>query len=118
MRSIRTLDQVHDFMSKEIHSLTTCNAVADPGFPVGGRQLLPEAATFRKICMSKRKNLDPWGARPGGAPWIRQCNATVPLADNVFTAENNDENKTYLHQQASNRTSKTMPLLEGYVNTK
>ena len=44
--------------------------VADPGFPVGGRRPhggapTPEAATFRKICMSKRKNLDPWG---GGAP--------------------------------------------------
>ena len=38
-------------------------AVADPGFPMGGADLVggaptPEAATFRKICMSKRKNLD------------------------------------------------------------
>ena len=31
----------------------------------------PEVATFRKICMSKRKNLDLWGARTGGAPSIR-----------------------------------------------
>ena len=39
--------------------------VADPGFPVvGGVDLVggawtPEAATFRKICMSKRKNWVP-----------------------------------------------------------
>ena len=36
--------------------------VADPGFPVGGEGAgagapTPEAVTFRKICMSKRKNL-------------------------------------------------------------
>ena len=36
--------------------------VADPGFPVGGVDLVvgaptPEAVTFRKICMWKRKNL-------------------------------------------------------------
>ena len=42
-------------------------SAADPGFPVGGRgprrrgAWTPEAATFRKICMSKRKN------------WVRQC---------------------------------------------
>ena len=42
------------------------NSVADPGFPVGAPT--PKAATFRKICMSKRKNLDPCGARAGGAP--------------------------------------------------
>ena len=39
-------------------------AVADPGFPVGGVDLVggaltPEAATFHKICMSKRKNRVP-----------------------------------------------------------
>ena len=34
---------------------------------VGGAPT-PEAATFRKFCMSKRKNLDPWGARAGGTP--------------------------------------------------
>ena len=48
--------------------------VADPGFPVGGGvdfvggAWTPEAVTFQKICMSKRKNLDPLGgvrrARP------------------------------------------------------
>ena len=32
--------------------------VADPGFPVGG-PWTPEAITFCKFCMSKRKNLDP-----------------------------------------------------------
>ena len=41
--------------------------MADPGFPVGvastlyGGLLTPEAVTFRKCCMSKWKNLDPWG---------------------------------------------------------
>ena len=50
-------------------------SVADPGFPVGGAPTLwgggastPEAAKFLKICMSKRKNLDPWGGGAGGAP--------------------------------------------------
>ena len=48
-------------------------AVADPGFPVEGAHLAvgaltPEEATVRKICMSKRKNLDPYGARAGSAP--------------------------------------------------
>ena len=46
------------------------SAVADPGFPVGGRRprreaLTPEAVTFHKFCMSKQKNLDPWGAYAG-----------------------------------------------------
>ena len=50
-------------------------SATDPGFPVGGANLVgeaptPEVATFRKICMSKQKNLDPWGCT-GGAPWIR-----------------------------------------------
>ena len=41
-------------------------AVADPGFPVGGRRSRSgvgsedsEAVTFRKFCMSKQKNMDP-----------------------------------------------------------
>ena len=38
-------------------------SVADPGFPVGGADLIggpnPEVAMFQKTCMSKRKNLDP-----------------------------------------------------------
>ena len=46
--------------------------VANPEFPVagginlagGGGSLTSDAVTFRKFCMSKRKNLDPWG---GGA---------------------------------------------------
>ena len=58
-----------------------CRPVADPGFPVGGAPT-PEAATFRKICMSKRKNLDPWGARasgdpPGSATADAQCKWTL-----------------------------------------
>ena len=48
-------------------------SVADPGFPVGGHgprrgAWTPKAVTFRKFCMSKRKNLDPWGACAGHAP--------------------------------------------------
>ena len=35
---------------------------------VGGRVPTPGAATFRKICMSKRKNLDPKGACARHAP--------------------------------------------------
>ena len=39
--------------------------MADPGFPIGGEVPTPDATTFCKIFMSKRKNWDPWGA-PGG----------------------------------------------------
>ena len=47
--------------------------MADPGFPVGGRRprrgsWTPEAVMFRKICMPKRKNLDPKGACTGARP--------------------------------------------------
>ena len=55
--------------------------MADPGFPVGGRQPLrggidSEVVTFRKFYMSKRKNLDPWGGG-GAAPGMpsRSANA-------------------------------------------
>ena len=34
----------------------------------GGGAWTPEAVTFRKFCMPKRKNLDPWGACAGNAP--------------------------------------------------
>ena len=49
--------------------------VADPGFPIGGCQPrggapTPEAATFRKICMSKRKNLDPLARAPLDPPML------------------------------------------------
>ena len=50
--------------------------VTDPGFPIGGGANLvkgtptPDMATFRKICMSKRKNWDPWGACAGCAPLL------------------------------------------------
>ena len=66
--------------------------MADPGFPVGGGahlieggELTPDAATFRKICMSKRKNLDPWGGgvdagrAPGTPP--RSTNGDVVIAN-------------------------------------
>ena len=45
--------------------LEPCPASASSGFPVGGRgpcgggAWTPEAVTFRKGCISKRKNLDP-----------------------------------------------------------
>ena len=47
----------------EIFMFSTTSTAADPGFPMGGHQPCrgaptPEAATFRKFCMSKRKNLD------------------------------------------------------------
>ena len=47
--------------SSDIVTVTNSpNIVADPGFPVGGaRPGLPRQVTFRKFCMSKRKNLDP-----------------------------------------------------------
>ena len=48
----------------EVVNKISTSAVADPGFPVGGRgprrgARTPEAATFHKICMSKRKNWVP-----------------------------------------------------------
>ena len=33
---------------------------------VGGGPWTPEAVMFRKFCMSKRKNLDPWGGACAG----------------------------------------------------
>ena len=48
--------------------------MADLGFAVGGgrrprrKALTPEAVTFRKLCMAKWKNLDPWGAFARHAP--------------------------------------------------
>ena len=47
--------------------------VADPGFPLGGAHLVcgaptPDAATSRKICVTKRKNEIPQGGRAPGAP--------------------------------------------------
>ena len=60
------------------------NTVADPGFPVGGRGprrggvWTPEAVTFRKFCMSKRKNLNPWGRTPGTPP-SRSANGVSSL---------------------------------------
>ena len=58
--------------------------MVDPGFPIGGGANLvgggaptPDAATFCKIFMSKRKNLDHWGGGrrrrpPGSANGIHQ----------------------------------------------
>ena len=54
-------------------------SVADPGFPVGGANLVgggaptPEAATFEKfVCENKRMWTLEGGAHASGAPWIRQ----------------------------------------------
>ena len=59
---LRRKGTIKDVFNKDL-GLT---AVADPGFPVGGGAWTsyggpwtPEAATFQKFCMSKRKNLDP-----------------------------------------------------------
>ena len=56
------------FMASHIKRYIYVKTVADPGFPVGGGRgprwggaWTPEAVTFRKFCMSKRKNLDPEG---------------------------------------------------------
>ena len=48
-------------------------SMVDPGFPVGvvpPRQgaPTPDTPTFRKICMSKRKNRGPLGGGTPGAP--------------------------------------------------
>ena len=50
-------------------------SVADPGFPVGRRgprrgACTPEAVMFRKSCMSKRKNLDPWGGMRRASAYV------------------------------------------------
>ena len=50
------------------------NAVADPGFSVGGGTWTLEAVTFREFCMSKRKNLDPLGGGGGG---VRRASSNV-----------------------------------------
>ena len=60
----------------------------DPGFSVVGR--LPgrggttaDAVTFRKICMSKRKNWDPWSV-----PWIHHWNNSSPMAHGSLVPAN------------------------------
>ena len=80
--------------SRHVETATTSklktNAVADPGFPVGGGGAdlvggvpTPEAATFRKICMSKQKNLDPWGGArrrcPPDPPMQRDRTTSIVL---------------------------------------
>ena len=60
-------------------------AVADPGFPVGGRgsrrgAWTPKGVTFRKFCMSQCKNPDTWegGTCAGHAP-SRSANGLTPV---------------------------------------
>ena len=60
--------------------------MADPG-PVGSVDLVggvwtPEAVTFRKFCMSKQKNLDPWGGRVPGTP-PRSANVMLQIYEVV-----------------------------------
>ena len=64
----------------------TFGAVGDPGFPIGGVDLVwetltPEAVTFQKFCMLKRKNLDPSG--PGTPP--RSANDMWWLPDSRYS---------------------------------
>ena len=51
--------------------------VADPGFPVGGANLIGGANSrcgyVSKNLYVKTKESGPLGACTGGAPWIRQC---------------------------------------------
>ena len=79
MGKIGSLDQLSgSFPTGQVVSIClvggqVSRAVADPGFPMGGCQPhggvpTPEVAMFQKICMSKQKNLDPWGAHASGAP--------------------------------------------------
>ena len=62
--------------------------MADPGFPVGGMDLVgrawtPEVVTFRKFCMSKRKNLDPWGG-------VRRAMKTVSKGKARYKKDNQE----------------------------
>ena len=62
--NVQSLDhQQCDIFMHILHQNTASSikdvSVADPGFPVGGGAWTPEAAMFRKICMSKRKNWVP-----------------------------------------------------------
>ena len=67
-----------------LHYKLHYSSVADPGFPVGGGvdlvggTLTSEAGMFQKFCMSKQKNLDPWGGgrAPGTSP-SRSANAVA-----------------------------------------
>ena len=74
-----------DFISKNLNVLSTYVSIENLCVslePSGGSRVsrrggvwTPEAATFRKICMSKRKNRVPYGGRaPDAPPWIRQWN--------------------------------------------
>ena len=67
------------YQSQECYRLSI--TVADPGFPVG-RAPTPEAAMFRKICMSKRKNQDPWVG--GGAPAAPPSGSANVLPIKIF----------------------------------
>ena len=57
--------------------------MADPGFPVGGAWTsLVGVDTFRKFCMSKRKNLDPWGVGVGACAGHAPRSANAPNCSN------------------------------------
>ena len=48
--------------------LESCKTVQQVVDLVGGGAWTTKVVTFQKFCMSKRKNLDPWGACAGHAP--------------------------------------------------
>ena len=50
------------------------NAVADPGFPVGGRRPLTRTLFGENVCENERNGSCWGGGGAGGDPWIRQCN--------------------------------------------
>ena len=59
--------------ARNVHTYWYCGSGGSRISRRGGADLVggapsPEAATFRKICMSKRKNLDPWGGMPAAPP--------------------------------------------------
>ena len=77
--------------------------MADPGFHVGGAWT-PEVGTFRKFCMSKRKNRDPWGAHARDAcnssiDHYRPLCVTKPQILRPFSRSANDLWSTIIHSR-------------------
>ena len=65
------------------------SAVADPGFPVGGRRPHGGRQLLRWLCFEKFvcQNERIWthgGARTGSAPWIRHCSVLCIVKINQF----------------------------------
>ena len=99
---------------RKLLNLTKQLSVADPGFPAGGAST-PKAVTFRKFCMLKRKDLDPYGgvrrARPLDPPMVvfeedshqtlSKLSETLKmydeLSENVYNLKSDLERK-YMHE--------------------